>query len=79
MNNITLEIILTYLIQWLETEFLGYLDEWDSSVKGRTGFSAAEMKKMRLSDETLEGLRVTGMDCIYIILYNYVNNYSFSY
>ena len=48
-------------IQWLETKFLGYLDEWDRSVKGRTGFTAAERKKMRLSDETLEGLRVTGI------------------
>ena len=47
-------------IQWLETEFLGYLNEWDSSVQRRTGFTAAERKRMRLSDETLEGLRVTG-------------------
>lgn len=47
-------------IQWLETEFLGYLNEWDRSVNGRTGFTAAERKRMRLSDETLEGLRVTG-------------------
>lgn len=48
-------------MQWLETEFLGYLNEWDSSVKGRTGFTAAERKRMCLSDETLEGLRVTGI------------------
>lgn len=50
------------IIQWLETEFLGYLNEWDSSVKRRTGFTPAEQKRMRLSDETLEGLRVTGID-----------------
>ena len=36
-------------------------------MKGRTGFTAAEQKKMRLSDETLEGLRVTG---IVIIMYS---------
>ena len=47
-------------IQWLETEYLGYLNEWDRSVNGCTGFTAAERKRMRLSDETLEGLRVTG-------------------
>lgn len=41
----------------------GYLDEWDRSVNEREGFTPADTKKMRLSDETLEGLRVTGMYC----------------
>lgn len=52
-----------YFIQitkWLETDFLGYLDEWDSSIEGRSGFTEAEKKKMHLSDETLNGLRMTG-------------------
>ena len=31
------------------------------SVQGRVGFTAAEKKKMCLSKETLDGLRVTGM------------------
>lgn len=52
---------LTIIVQWLEMEFLGYLSEWDGSIKGRTGFTDAERKRMRLSDETLEGLRVTGI------------------
>ena len=58
-------------IQWLETDFLGYLNEWDRSVNGRTGFTAAEQKRMRLSDETLEGLRVTGI-VIVILKFNTV-------
>lgn len=58
-------------IQWLETEFLGYLNEWDRSVNGRTGFTVAEQKRMRLSDETLEGLRVTGI-VIVILEFNTV-------
>ena len=35
---------------------MGYLNEWDRSVNGCTGFTAAERKRIRLSDETLEGL-----------------------
>ena len=54
-------------MQWLESDFLGYLDEWDKSVKSRPGFTLAEQKQMRLSDETLAGLRVTGM-CVDICL-----------
>ena len=48
-------------IQWLETDFLNYLDEWDTSVHSCSEFTPAEMKKMGLSDETLAGLKVTGM------------------
>ena len=40
---------------------LGYLDEWETSVKNRQGkFTAAERTKMCLSRETLDGLRMTG-------------------
>ena len=56
----------TYLIvklsmQWLEVDFLGYLTEWDTNVQGCEGFTAAEKKMMCLSEETLEGLRITGI------------------
>ena len=47
-------------MQWLSDAFLGYLDEWDQSVKQRKNFTAAEKQMMRLSRETLEGLRITG-------------------
>ena len=30
--------------QWLETEFLAYLDEWERSVNGRPGFDDADKK-----------------------------------
>jgi len=43
--------------QWLETEFLGYLE---SSVKRRKGFTPSQKKIMQLSAESLEGLRITG-------------------
>ncbi len=45
--------------QWLEKIFLGYLNEWASSVNARTGFSDAEKATMILSRETL-GLHMTG-------------------
>ena len=46
--------------QWLETEFLAYLDEWERSVNGHPGFDDADKKRMLLSQETLLGLRITG-------------------
>lgn len=46
-------------------------------MKGRTGFTAAEQKKMRLSDETLDGLRVTGITN-YHALYNDRKLYHFN-
>ena len=48
-------------LQWLERDFLDYLNEWQSSVAARDGFTSAEKAMMTLSRETLEGLRVTGM------------------
>jgi hypothetical protein len=44
---------------WLEKDFLGYLDEWEASVRVREGFTRAEKTSMTLSKETLEGLRLT--------------------
>ena len=46
--------------QWLEEGFLGYLDDWEKAVKERKGFTDEEKKRMMLSQETLEGLRMTG-------------------
>ena len=50
-------------LQWLENEFLGYLDEWDDCVQAREGFTNSEKMKMTLSRDTLEGLRMTGTKC----------------
>lgn len=38
-----------------------YLENWEKSVAGRKGFTKAEKKRMLLSDETVLGLRMTGM------------------
>ena len=47
-------------MQWLSDDFLGYLNDWSESVKGRQGFTPAQKQMMELSRETLEGLRMTG-------------------
>ena len=47
-------------LQWLEDGFLKYLQDWEDCVHSREGFSKAEMQKMQLSRETIEGLRITG-------------------
>ena len=47
-------------LQWLEDDFLTYLNEWEASVKGREGFEDVQKKQMLLSEQTLLGLRMTG-------------------
>ena len=49
-----------YKSQWLEKDFLAYLDEWQTSVASRTELTASAKNKLCLSLETLEGLRITG-------------------
>ena len=49
-----------YCMQFLESEFLPYLDAWEDSVKNRQGeFGDGEHKRMLLSSETLLGIRIT--------------------
>ena len=54
------------LVQWLQNDFLKYLDHWEESTKKSTitstgaKLSPADQKKMCLSEETLEGIRITG-------------------
>ena len=52
---------LVFLLQWLENDFLGYLKEWEDSVKADTGSSDGEKPKMLLSRQTIEGLVMSGM------------------
>jgi hypothetical protein len=49
-----------FRLEWLEKQFLPYLDSWEASVEGRTGFTNAQKKRMLLSAETLLGIRRTG-------------------
>ena len=48
-------------MQWLREEFLPYLERWEESVSKREGYSKVEEKMMLLSQETRNGLRITGM------------------
>ena len=36
-----------------------YLEDWEASVDARQGFDTAQKKKMLLSTETLDGIRMT--------------------
>ena len=48
-----------HIVQWLEEEFLPYLEEWEKSVNNRPGFTKSQKKRMLLSPETLLGLKIT--------------------
>lgn len=48
--------------QWLKDEFLQYLHDWETAVMARPKFSAAQKYKMMLSQETLLGIRITGIE-----------------
>jgi hypothetical protein len=46
--------------QWLESDFLGYLRDWQQSIKDRPGdFTKNARSKMFLSWQTYEGLQIT--------------------
>ena len=49
------------IFQWLETDFIKYLEQWETAVAEREGFTDAEKKTMLLSMETSTGLKLTGM------------------
>ena len=53
-------LITLNLLQWLENDFIGYLNKWEDSAKSRTGFSEGEKVMMTLSRETSEGIRIAG-------------------
>lgn len=53
MNNSSLSL------QWLEGEFLSYLDKWKASVQAHA-VPATQKPQMLISRETTEGLHITG-------------------
>ncbi len=57
-------VIILYIIQWLEEEFIPYLDAWEKCVEAREGFTKNQIKLMMLSPETSKGLRITGKHTI---------------
>ena len=47
-------------LQYLETDFLKYFDDWKTSVENRQGkFTAAEKAGMQLSQQTLNGFKIS--------------------
>ena len=52
-------VVILIFFQWLEDHFLKYLSDWEEYVESHTELSA-DAKKMMLSRETLEGLKITG-------------------
>ena len=52
--------IYTISIQWLEDEFLGYLQKWEHSVMAQPQIYTKDKNNMLLSKETRYGIEVTG-------------------
>lgn len=50
----------TFILLWLQGDFLTYLADWKKEVYSDKSLSLTEKGKMILSRETLEGLTVTG-------------------
>lgn len=51
---------LLYCLQWLQDDFLSYLDQWEDSVEKRGEFTKKQKEMMLLSSETRTGLKLTG-------------------
>lgn len=43
----------------MKEDLLGYFDEWEASVESRKGYTKAEKSVMMLSNQTINGLRIT--------------------
>ena len=52
------------IMQWLETDFLGYFEDGERSVETREGLSKTAKNKMLLSDATRSGIKLTGYCCM---------------
>ena len=58
--GINIKLYLFLPIQWLEDDFLKWLDEWEQQVKSKKDLKSKERNKLILSKETLIGIRITG-------------------
>ena len=83
-TSIMLHAVTTFAtnpMQWLEDEFLGYLQNWEGLVMAQSGLSMKEKNSMLLSPKTRFGIEVTGkyiQFCLYIVHYFIVLLFSFS-
>ena len=59
--------------QWLESEFLKYLKDWEDDSLCRTDIEEQYRQKLVLSRETMQGLRITGMPLIHQCEYMWFN------
>jgi hypothetical protein len=65
-------MVLCQFCKWLEDEFLGYLEEWENDAKvAKKDLSKEERNKTMLSEQTIEGLKITETNNINsIIIYS---------
>jgi hypothetical protein len=47
-------------LQWLENEFVPYLESWENYAMSKVGLSLEERRRLTLSHQTIEGLKMTG-------------------
>ena len=71
-TSVLLLVSLYHPLQWLQDEFLPYLDQWGKSVEDRPGFTPAQKKRMLISHETLLGLRMTSKHTYIMCMYMFV-------
>uniref|UniRef100_A0A1X7UVC2 Uncharacterized protein n=1 Tax=Amphimedon queenslandica TaxID=400682 RepID=A0A1X7UVC2_AMPQE len=60
-------------LEWLTSEFLPYLKEWEEYVKSCTDKTAREHKRMCIARETIEGLRITVTSFVELVEYIFSN------
>lgn len=65
MHGLIVTRILLHVV--IGERFLGYLKEWKTAVEGEKKLTADENRRMLLSQETMEGLEITGT--VYIHMY----------
>ncbi|CAB3994726.1 Hypothetical predicted protein [Paramuricea clavata] len=56
-------------LTWLKDEFLGYLDTWSNSVDALSEIPPKQKLKMKLSQQTTEGLKMTVYSFVEIVKY----------
>lgn len=56
-------------LMWLQNVFLAYIDEWEAYAQAQKHLTSTEQIKLCLSQETLEGLRITVNSFIELVRY----------
>lgn len=87
--QLIMQLAISYiLLQWFETQFFPYLNNWETSAKNRKGYtdSAKKMMALIMSNETSEGIRIAAyyvriLMCItsYRVYNNFTHIYIYSH